>query len=244
MVKFDYVLKGVQFFYIYKLFVYLEFENYISFFIFEEWLMYVVEVKCWFGLSVIWFVDMMCNDYYEMVGCMLNSEFVFDVDVKVVVCCIWSNLQGLCEDFVEFVGVVEFVIEIDSFDLLQQDVILMVVKGIVLCVLMLFGVFLFEIEFQVGESKVFFYVKLCVEGMLGVFEEGNGMVYFGFYFDLFYKVYWNNEVDLVLFSVKVFNGVIVMLNCGVVIDLEELVDVDFCEFFVEVDGVKGDVFDV
>lgn len=109
MVCYDYVFKGVWFYYIYKVLVHLEINGYVKLILLEEWLMYVKEVELKFGFKILWLCDFMDNVIKYVMGNLFNLEFIIDVDGKVVLCRFWSWSEELWVDLVKLVGEVKLV---------------------------------------------------------------------------------------------------------------------------------------
>ena len=234
----DYSAKGVKFYYIYKALAHPGLSGYIRPHTLEERLMHIDEAKRTLGSEITWLADSMENELRHAIGNAPNSEFVLDVEGKIVRMRRWSDPQLLRQDLSELIGPIEDPTQLSDLNLKTAPPPKLAPTGIV-ARLQRQGRFQALIaKPQLDESKDPFYVKLRAEADQDLLNKGKGKLYLGFFLDPLYGVHWNNEVAPVRYEVFAPNGMVLTPKTHAGPEIEEDADADPREFLLEVD--RGD----
>lgn len=231
----DYAPKGVNFYYIYKIYKTLahpELDGYIEPFSLEERLMHVKEAQRTLGSEITWISDSMSNDLKHALGDSPNSEFVVDPEGKIVRMRAWSRPDELRRDLEQLIGPVENPTRVSDLNLKIEAPPKVNASGVVPRVTVPGRMMPVKIEPQSSSQP--FYMKLRAEVDQRFLREGEGVLYLGFHPDPLYHVHWNNLVDPVRYEITTPDGVTVSPATGEGPKVEEPADIDPREFLVEI----------
>lgn len=183
----DYAPKGVYFYYIYKTLAHPELDGYVEPFSLEERLMHVKEAQRTLGSEITWISDTMSNDLKHALGDMPNSEFVVDPEGTIVRMRVWSQPDQLRSDLEELVGPVENPTRVSDLNLNIEVPPKVAASGVVPRVNIPGRMLPLKIEPKSSSQP--FYMKLRAEVDQSFLQEGEGVLYLGFYPDPLYHVH-------------------------------------------------------
>lgn len=236
----DYAPQGVRFYYLYKALAHPGLNGYIRPHRLEERLLHVKEAERTLGSKIPWLVDTMDNDLRHAIGNMPNSEYVLDEDGKILHMRAWSDPAELRKNLEELLGPVENPTQVSDLKMETAPPPDLAPTGIVPRLERQGRGEPLIVEPLLAQSKHPFYVKLRAEADSGLLEDGQGILYLGFFPDPVHQVHWNNEVTPMRYVLTPPEGVSVDPRTASGPEVEEDADADPREFLVTVDRGESD----
>lgn len=198
----------------------------------EERFAHIEEAKNRLGTQIPWLADPMSNEVANALGTTPNSEFMFDLEGKIVHMQVWSNGRQLREALEGLFGPVEEPTEIADLQLPEVISVRSIAQGVVQRVSLPETLIPIQIDPRVDGST--FYVKLRAEVNDALLRTGSGKMYLGFHLDPIHHVHWNNLVDPVSYELTMPEGTTVTPPSDSAPKVEQASDHDPREFLVDV----------